>query len=88
MTLIVNDLGLKYTNKRNVDKLLKIMSQWYVMKMDWGGTSFGGITLSILFIPFSSRWGDSSGDGCVGVVRVIFFGGYGCGESCGLFGWV
>ena len=44
-TLIVDDFGFKYTNKRHVDELLKIMSQWYVMKMDWEGTSFGGITL-------------------------------------------
>ena len=44
-TLIVDDFGFKYTNKRHVDELLKIMSQWYVMKMDWPGTSFGGITL-------------------------------------------
>ena len=26
-------------------KNAKKMSQWYVTKMDWGGTSFGGITL-------------------------------------------
>ena len=44
-TLIVDDFGFNYTNKRHVDELLKIMSQWYVMKMDWKGTSFGGITL-------------------------------------------
>ena len=44
-TLIVDDFGFKYTNKRHVDKLLKIMLQWYVMKMDWGRTSFGFITL-------------------------------------------
>ena len=44
-TLIVDDSGFKYTNKQHVDKLLKIMSQWYVMKMDWECTSFGGITL-------------------------------------------
>ena len=42
---MVDDFGFKYTNKRHVDELLKIISQWYVMKMDWGGTSFGGITL-------------------------------------------
>ena len=28
-----------------MDELLKLMSQWYVMKMDWGGTSFRDITL-------------------------------------------
>ena len=44
-TLIVDYFGLKYTNKQHVDKLLKIMSQCYVMKMDWEGTSFRGITL-------------------------------------------
>ena len=44
-TLIVDDFRFKYTNKRHVDKLLKIMSQWYVMKMDWEGTIFGGIAL-------------------------------------------
>ena len=37
--------GFKYTNKRHVDELLKIKSQWYIMKMDWGGKSFVGITL-------------------------------------------
>ena len=44
-TLIFDDFGFKYTNKRHVDELLKIMSQQYVMKMDWEGTSFVGITL-------------------------------------------
>ena len=33
-TLIVDDFGFKYTKKQHVDELLKIMSQWYVMKMD------------------------------------------------------
>ena len=41
----------------------------------------------ILFVPFSSRWGDLSGDGGVGVFLVNFVGGAGCGESLGLFGW-
>ena len=44
-TLIVDDFSFKYTNKQHVDELLKIMSQWYLMKMDWGRTIFGGITL-------------------------------------------
>ena len=44
-TLILDDFGFKYTNKQFADELLKIMSQWYVMKMDWECTSFGGITL-------------------------------------------
>ena len=33
-TLIVDDFGFNFMNKRHVDELLKIMSQWYVMKMD------------------------------------------------------
>ena len=41
----MDDFGFSYTNKRHVDKLLKIMSQWYVMKMDCKGTIFGGIIL-------------------------------------------
>ena len=45
MTLIVYDFGFNYTNKQHVDELLKIMSQWYIIKMDWQGTSFVGITL-------------------------------------------
>ena len=44
-TLIVDNFGFNYTNKQHVDELLKIMLQWYVMKMDWEGASFGGITL-------------------------------------------
>ena len=52
--MIVDDFGFKYTNKRHVDELLKIMSQWYVMKMDWPGTSFRGITLKWNYD--SERW--------------------------------
>ena len=44
-TLILDEFGFKFKNKRHVDELLKIISQWYVMKMDWEGTSFKGITL-------------------------------------------
>ena len=43
--MIVIDFVFKYTNKQHVYELLKIMPQWYVMKMDWAGTSFGGVTL-------------------------------------------
>ena len=53
-TFIVDDFGFKYTNKRHVYELLKIMSQWYVMKMDWPGTSFRGITLKWNYD--SERW--------------------------------
>ena len=43
--LIVDDFGIKYTNKKDIDKLLGIMGKWYKMKTDWEGLSFGGITL-------------------------------------------
>ena len=42
----------------------------------------------ILFIPFSSRRWDFSGDGGDSVVSANFVGGAGCGKSCSLFGWV
>ena len=43
--MIVDDFGFNCTNKQHVDELFKILSQWYVIKMDWEGKSFGGITL-------------------------------------------
>ena len=36
-TLIVDDFVFKYTNKRHVEELLKIMLQWYGMKMGLEG---------------------------------------------------
>ena len=36
-TLIVNDLGVQYTDKQYITELLKIMSKWYVCKIDWEG---------------------------------------------------
>ena len=44
------------------------------------------VHLVLSFFMDNIRRGDSSGDGGVGVVRVNFVGGYGCGEYCGLFG--
>ena len=41
----MDDFGFKYTGKQHIDEFLEIMSKWYVVKMDWLGTSFGGITL-------------------------------------------
>ena len=52
--LIVDDFGFNYMNKQHAEKLLKIMSQWYVMKMDRKGTNFGGINL---------KWNYEGGDG-------------------------
>ena len=44
-TIIVDDFGIKYTNKKDIEELLTIMGKWYTMKIDWQGKSFGGITL-------------------------------------------
>ena len=44
-TLIVDDFGTKYTNKKGIEEFLTIMGKWYTMKTDWQGKSFGGITL-------------------------------------------
>ena len=57
-------------NKRHVDKLLKIMSQWYVMKMDWKGTNFGGITLKWNYE--GGRWVELSLPGYIDKVLACF----------------
>ena len=36
-TLIVNDLGVQYTDKQYITELLKIMFKWYVCKIDCEG---------------------------------------------------
>ena len=38
-TLIVDDFGFKYTDKRHIDEFLEIMAKWYVVKMDWLGSA-------------------------------------------------
>ena len=69
-TLIVDDFGFSYTNKRHVEELLKIMSQWYVMKMDWKGTSFGGIILKWNYE--GERWVELSLPGYIDKVLARF----------------
>ena len=68
--LIINDFGFKYTNKRHVDKLLIIMLQWYVMKIDWGGTSFKGITLKCNYD--GERWVELSFPGYIEKILARF----------------
>ena len=41
----MDDFGIKYTDKKDIEELLSIMSKWYRTKTDWKGSSFGGITL-------------------------------------------
>ncbi len=44
-TLIVDDFGVKYTNKDNVEHLLYILKQDYEIDTNWKGTSYLGLTL-------------------------------------------
>ena len=37
-------MGL-HTDKRHMEEFLRIIAKWYVVKMDWDGTSFRGVTL-------------------------------------------
>ena len=69
-TLIVDDLGFNYMNKQHVDELLKIMSQWYIMKMDWKGTSFGGINLKWNYE--GERWVEISLPGYIDNILACF----------------
>ena len=69
-TLIFDYFGFSYTNKRHVVELLKMMSQWYVMKMYWKGTSFGGITLKWNYE--GKRWVELSLPGYIDKVLARF----------------
>jgi hypothetical protein len=44
-TLVVDDFGVKYINKTNVDHLTSVLSQDYKIDTDWEGTRYLGLTL-------------------------------------------
>ena len=69
-TLIVNDFGFKYTDKKHIDEFLKIMAKWYIVKMDWLGTSFGGITLKWNYV--GERWVELSLPGYIENLLIRF----------------
>ena len=69
-TLIVDDFGFKYTNRQHIKELLEIMSKWYVVKMDWLGTSFGGITLKWNYT--NERWVELSLPGFIEKLLIRF----------------
>ena len=69
-TLIVDDFGFKYTDKKHIDEFLKIMAKWYVVKMDWDGTSFGGITLKWNYT--GERWVELSLPGYIKKLLIRF----------------
>lgn len=45
-TLVVNDFGIKYTNKNQVNHLLQALSSKYKITTDWSGSLYCGLTLS------------------------------------------
>jgi hypothetical protein len=44
-TLVVDDFGVRYTNRANVERLLEILKQDYQLPTDWEGTRYVGLTL-------------------------------------------
>ena len=44
-TLVVDDFGVKYTNKDDVDHLASVLQQDYEIDMDWEGTRYLGLTI-------------------------------------------
>ena len=44
-TLVVDDFGVKYINKTDIDHLTRVLSQDYEIDTDWDGTRYLGLTL-------------------------------------------
>ena len=44
-TLVVNDFGVKYVNKANVEHLMTSLQSTYKLTADWTGDLYCGITL-------------------------------------------
>jgi hypothetical protein len=44
-TLVVDNFGVKYINKTNVNHLTSVLSQDYEIDTDWEGTRYLGLTL-------------------------------------------
>jgi hypothetical protein len=44
-TLVVDDFGVKYTNKANVDHLIECLKENYDLTQDWDGNLYCGIKL-------------------------------------------
>jgi hypothetical protein len=44
-SLIVDDFGVRYTNKRHVNRLLEVLQKEYKCSTDWEGTRYIGLTL-------------------------------------------
>jgi hypothetical protein len=44
-TLVVDDFGVRYTDRKQVETFLAILQQKYELKADWTGTRYCGLTL-------------------------------------------
>ena len=42
---MVDDFGIIYTNKDDIDNLLKVIKEKYLLKIDWTGVKYVGIDL-------------------------------------------
>ena len=49
-TLVVEDLGVKYINKNNVNHLTSILKQDYKIGTNWEGTQYLGLTLNLDYV--------------------------------------
>ena len=56
-TLVVDDFGIKYVGKDNIDHLLNALREEYKIEVDWTGTLYCGITLNW---NYEERWVDTS----------------------------
>jgi hypothetical protein len=45
-SLVVDDFGIKYTDKADADHLMSVLSKEYVLKTDWTGSKYCGLTLT------------------------------------------
>jgi hypothetical protein len=45
-SLVVDDFGIKYTDQADIDHLIAALSKHYVLKIDWGGTKYCGLTFN------------------------------------------
>ncbi len=44
-SLVVDDFGVRYTDKADVEHLLSVLKQHYVVKEDWTGERYCGLTI-------------------------------------------
>ena len=45
-TLVVDDFGVRYTNKQHVDRLIQVLQQKYTCTIDWAGDRYIGLHLT------------------------------------------